>query len=496
MQWLHLQQKKQKVQFKIACTGTPVENTLSDLWCLFDFIQPGFLGALDAFSKSYRRPIESKTNEQLEAVSKLREIIAPQLLRRTKQDIASDLPKKIIVNNNEQTNRLEIQLSDYQRQLYIDGLNKLRNAGSENDARKRARLSFEILHFIKAVCAEPYCLPRTRFSPDNDGLNIHIINSPKIGWLIETLSSIKIKSEKVILFTELREVQNSLCHFLKEKFDLKPYVINGDTKSRQSLIDRFQAQDGFGVIVLSPLAAGFGLNIVKANHVIHFTRTWNPAKEAQATDRAYRIGAKKDVYVYCPTVVAHDFITFEAKLDDLMRKKMSLADDMLNGTGVDISMTDLTPEGPDGLGVADKALVINDIDHMDGETFEVVCKLLWSKMGYITKVTAKAGDGGVDVVALKNPNGALIQCKSSGINSNQLGWDAIKEVTGGAAKYQMIHPSVKFSKVAITNQYFNTSAIEQAKLNHVRTIQREELIDMIEEHQIMRSEFEDELLYI
>ena len=488
--------KKQKVQFKIACTGTPVENTLSDLWCLFDYIQPGFLGALDMFSRTYRRPIESKTDEQLGAISKLREIIAPQLLRRTKLDIASELPKKIIVSNNEQTNRLEIQISDYQRQLYIDGLNKLRKAGSEEDARKRARLSFEILHFIKAVCAEPYCLPRTRFIPDKSGLNVHINNSPKIGWLIDVLSEIKSKSDKVILFTELREVQNALCHFLKETFDLKPYVINGDTKSRQSLIDKFQAKEGFDVIILSPLAAGFGLNIVKANHVIHFTRTWNPAKEAQATDRAYRIGAKKDVYVYCPTVVAEDFLTFEAKLDELMRRKMSIADDMLNGTGVDISMTDLAPEGPDGFGVQDNPLGILDVDRMDGESFEVICKLLWNKLGYISKVTAKVGDGGIDVVALKNPDGVLIQCKSSGINSNQLGWDAIKEVTGGAAKYQMMHPSVKFSKVAITNQYFNPSAIEQAKLNHVRLIQRNELIGTLDEYQVMRSEFEQELIFL
>ena len=133
---------------------------------------------------------------------------------------------------------------------------------------------------------------------------------------------------------------------------------------------------------------------------------------------------------------------------------------------------------------------------MDGESFEVICKLLWNKLGYISKVTAKVGDGGIDVVALKNPDGVLIQCKSSGINSNQLGWDAIKEVTGGAAKYQMMHPSVKFSKVAITNQYFNPSAIEQAKLNHVRLIQRNELIGTLDEYQVMRSEFEQELIFL
>jgi len=488
--------KKQKVQFKIACTGTPVENTLADLWCLFDFIQPGFLGALDEFSRTYRRPIEAKTDEQLGAVNRLREIIAPQILRRTKLDIAKDLPKKILVTNNSNSMRLEVPLSNYQRQLYIDGLKKLRAVGSEEDARKRARLSFEILHFIKAVCAEPYCLPRTRFLPDDGGHEVHVQNSPKVGWLIQALSEIKAQQDKVILFTELREVQNALCHFLRENFGLKPYVINGDSKSRQSLIDKFQAKDGFDVIILSPLAAGFGLNIVKANHVIHFTRTWNPAKEAQATDRAYRIGAKKDVYVYCPTVVAEDFVTFEAKLDELMRRKMALADDMLNGTGEDISMTELTPEGPDGTGLRDSPLNMHDIDTMDGDSFEVACKLILGHKGYTSYVTEKiGGDGGIDVVALKNPEGILIQCKNSGVAGNQLGWDAIKEVTGGAAKYQMLHPGVKFSKLAITNQYFNSSASEQAKLNHVRLVQRDELEKMLAELSIMRSVFDEELLF-
>jgi SNF2 family DNA or RNA helicase len=112
-----------------------------------------------------------------------------------------------------------------------------------------------------------------------------------------------------------------------------------NANNRQRRIKKFQEMPGFGVIVLSPLAVGFGVNIQAANHVVHFTRTWNPAKEDQATDRAYRIGQNKDVYVYYPVVVANDFLTFDAKLDNLLNWKRELSTDMLNGTS-DLSPAD------------------------------------------------------------------------------------------------------------------------------------------------------------
>jgi SNF2 family DNA or RNA helicase len=135
-------------------------------------------------------------------------------------------------------------------------------------------------------------------------------------------------------------------HRIREHFGFSPVIINGSTKvgseggsnSRQALIDSFQVKQGFGVLILSTTAVGFGVNIQAANHVIHFTRAWNPAKEDQATDRAYRIGQQKNVYVYYPTVISSGFQTFEEKLDTLLENKRKLASDMLNGTGdIDIS---------------------------------------------------------------------------------------------------------------------------------------------------------------
>ena len=161
--------------------------------------------------------------------------------------------------------------------------------------------------------------------------------------------------EKAIIFCEFREIQRMLRHYVEQVFGFAPDIINGDTSaaakhvaSRQKRIKAFQAKPGFGVIILSPVAVGFGVNIQEANHVIHYTRNWNPAKEDQATDRAYRIGQTKQVYVYCPVVYADDFTTFEVKLDQLLSAKRALAGDMLNGTGEvtpgDFAIEDVIPD--------------------------------------------------------------------------------------------------------------------------------------------------------
>jgi SNF2 family DNA or RNA helicase len=162
--------------------------------------------------------------------------------------------------------------------------------------------------------------------------------APKIRWMLSTLQEISENREKVLIFCEVRDLQRMLQRVILERFCLLPEVINGDTAtntgsaaSRQKKLRAFQQQEGFGVMILSPLAVGFGVNIQAANHVIHFVRLWNPAREDQATDRAYRIGQTKDVFVYYPTVVAEDFVTFDAKLDELLERKRSLSDDMLNG---------------------------------------------------------------------------------------------------------------------------------------------------------------------
>lgn len=503
--------KKLKADFRIACTGTPIENSLADLWCLFDLVQPGLLGALEEFGKTYRRPIECETEEQKDALKRLQTAMAPQTLRRTKADIAADLPKKYFaLKRAAQTElefkstlgdeeRLEIALTAHQHILYKGGLKKLQDAARESNGRRRAQLSFGALHLMKAVCAEPYCLPGAKFLVDKSGRDTHLANSPKLSWLLDRLAKVKAAGEKAIVFTELREAQAALYYFLKDTFGIRPYIINGDSQGRQGYIDKFSARQGFDVIILSTLAAGAGLNVTAANHVFHFTRAWNAAKESQATDRAFRIGQERDVYVYCPTVVAEDFCTFEVRLDQLLKRKAGLAGttfgdsglaSMLNGTGKDVNLKDLVGDGGIGEVIPKRYLTMDDVDRLDGDGFETFCCLLWGKRGFQATVTPKkGGDGGIDVVALKGRDGELIQCKSS--KSADLGWDAIKEVTAGAARYQARFRGTRFRKVAVTNQSFTRSAVTQAEANQVDLITRSRVEEFLAAHPISNHELDD-----
>lgn len=506
--------RKLKAKFRVACTGTPVENSLVDLWCLFDFFQPGLLGSLEEFFKTYRKPIECKSAEQLQALCRLQSLIRPQTLRRTKKDIAADLPKKFFAVTGEslsdrllkpileEQDLLKVEITDHQRVLYKGGLRRLQEARQEKDGKRRGRLSFDALHFMKAVCAEPYCLPGKKFVPDPGGMDVHLQNSPKIAWMLDELETIKEKGEKAIIFTEIREVQGALHYFLRERFKLKPFIVNGDSENRQSYIDRFSANDGFDVIILSPLAAGAGLNVVAANHVFHFTRAWNPAKESQATDRAYRIGQERDVIVYCPTIVDtadNLYSTFEQRLDQLLKEKAALAstaidgDDlsqMLNGSAGDVGFTELMASGGPSIQTVPRILNIEDVDQLDGNSFETFSALLFSKQGYISQVTEKRqGDGGIDLIAISGGSGLLIQCKSS--QSSSIGWDAIKEVVGGSMRYQAKMPNVKFKKLAITNQRFNSTASEQAAFNHVELIDRKKIEQLLEKHRITDFELDE-----
>lgn len=322
--------KKQNARFRIACTGTPVENSLADLWCLFDFIQPGLLVPLNEFSRLYRRPIEAGTAEQKEAIDSLRALTAPQILRRMKCEVAS-LPAKI-----EDDACRNLLMSAEQVALYKSLAARAR-AVAELSGQGRGAAILSVLHRLRMACAHPESLMR------EDGrkrsLSEQVRLSPKLAWLLQTLEAIRKADEKVIIFTEFREMQRLIQQALLECFDIRASVVNGGTNvrsgggdTRQQIIDRFQQKPGFNAIILSTTAVGFGVNIQAANHVIHFTRPWNPAKEDQATDRAYRIGQVRDVRVYYPTVTSPHFETFEARLDALLADKRKLAGDMLNGS--------------------------------------------------------------------------------------------------------------------------------------------------------------------
>jgi SNF2-related domain/Helicase conserved C-terminal domain len=321
--------KKQNARFKIASTGTPVENTLTDLWCLFDYIQPGLLGSLKDFGDRYRRPIEAETEAEKARVGELRALIEPQKLRRTKAEVAKDLPFKIV-----DAGCRALPISARQRADYGRAVAQFKHG---DGARTALKNHLGLLLYLRTVCSDPR-------PPGPSSLNLQPLAeleqySPKMRWMLTQLARIKRRDEKAIVFCEFKELQRTIQRAIAERLGFVAEIINGDTSAaaetnnRQKRLRGFQQTAGFGVIILSPLAVGFGVNIQAANHVIHFTRTWNPAREDQATDRAYRIGQTKDVFVYYPVVVAQDFVTFDEKLDQLLEIKRKLSQDMLNGCG-------------------------------------------------------------------------------------------------------------------------------------------------------------------
>lgn len=488
--------KKQNVGFKVACTGTPVENTLADLWCLFDFVQPGLLGALNDFGQRYRKPIEARNDEERARVEELRTRISPQILRRTKTEVAKDLPQKIVVDDCRR-----LRLSTAQRNLYAKAIAdfKKRNDPSASVPFKN---HLGLLQYLRLVCTDPRRHGLTAFKPEP--LTEYRTKAPKLDWLLRQLERIKAKGEKAIVFCEFRNIQRLLQYYIEQVFNMRADIINGDTSaaasntaSRQKRIKAFQEKPGFGVIILSPVAVGFGVNIQAANHVIHYTRTWNPAKEDQATDRAYRIGQKKNVYVYYPVVTADDFSTFDVKLDQLLTKKRELASDMLNGSGdlapSDFEISDVVPSG-DAAGL-EELIDLNLALRMEWRHFEGLAAALWSKQGFdICYCTPGTNDQGVDVVAIAGDKGVLIQTKTSSIEHAKLGWETVKEVVGGEAFYRRRHPNVEFKKVGLTNQFFNRQAHEQAELNDVELIDQTKLVELLRRHPVTMMDLE-RLLY-
>ncbi len=485
---------RQNVGFRIACTGTPVENTLTDLWSLFEFCQPGMLGPLNDFGKNYRKPIEidARDIEGVERLAQLRLLIEPQLLRRTKAEVAKDLPSKIIVDSCRY-----LPISPIQRSLYAKAIEDFSKRNDPNFASP-FKNHLGLLQYIRLLCTDPRRYGLSVFKPEP--IKQYREASPKLDWLLKQLNEIKQKNQKAIIFCEFRNIQRLLQHYIRDQFDFDSDIINGDTSassrhelSRQKRIKTFQALPGFGVIILSPVAVGFGVNIQAANHVVHYMRTWNPAKEDQATDRAYRIGQKKDVYVYYPVVVSNDFTTFDEKLDRLLEYKRSLAGDVLNGcpdvTLADFSIDEIVPSGFEG--GLDDTVSLDVALQMDWRLFEGLAAALWAKQGFNNVYcTPRSGDNGVDVVAIKGNEGVLIQTKSSGIDGYKHGWDTVKEVIAGQAYYQRRHPGVKFELIGLSNQFFNTHAYENAFLNSVKLIGRDDLEKLLQQYSVRLIEVE------
>ncbi|BAQ62045.1 helicase [Geminocystis sp. NIES-3708] len=302
-------------EFRIALTGTPVENRLSELWSILQFLNPGYLGTQQFFQRRFTIPIEKFGDQH--SLQTLRSLVQPFILRRLKTDknIIQDLPEK-------QEMIVYCGLSSEQAQIYQNLVEESLEKINESQGIKRHGLVLTLLMKLKQVCNHPAHLLKEEkldFSP----------RSGKLLRLEEMLEEVVAEGDRSLIFTQFTEWGNLLQPYLKQKLGVEVMFLSGSTKreKRQEMVDRFQNDpQGPPIFILSLKAGGTGLNLTKANHVFHYDRWWNPAVENQATDRAFRIGQKQNVQV-------HKFVcsgTLEEKINDILENKKQLAEQTIN----------------------------------------------------------------------------------------------------------------------------------------------------------------------
>ena len=317
--------KSLKAEFKIAMTGTPVENRLTELWSIFDFINKGYLGSLREFQKRYAVPIEKF--KQTNRAEKLKLSISPFVLRRLKTDksVISDLPEKVVLDEY-------CYLSKTQAALYESTLNSIMGQIAEAQGINRRGMIFKLITALKQICNHPFQYKKSgEMTKDVSG---------KCDKFISVLDGILQNKEKSVVFTQYKEMGKILVPIVQNELSTTPLFFHGslNTAQREAMLKQFQEDDESKIMILSLKAGGTGLNLTNATNVIHYDLWWNPAVEDQATDRTYRIGQKNNVMVHRLITLG----TFEEKIDEMIKKKKELVN-MAVFEG-EKTITDLTDE--------------------------------------------------------------------------------------------------------------------------------------------------------
>ena len=309
---------------RIALTGTPVENHLGDLWSIFDFINPGLLGS----AKQFTRYVKGLADQTQNPYGPLRELVRPYILRRMKTDrsVIADLPDKTEVT-------AYCHLSRRQTALYGQAVEDLVRSLDNADGIQRKGIVLSTLMRLKQICNHP-----SQWLNDEDWAEA---DSGKLARLREIAEVVAARQEKMLVFTQFREATAALASFLEGVFGRPGLVLHGNTavKNRRDLVRTFQEDEAVPFFILSLKAGGTGLTLTAASHVVHFDRWWNPAVENQATDRAFRIGQKRNVLVH--KLVCRG--TVEEKIDAMIEAKQDLSDALLGGVG-EINLTEMTDD--------------------------------------------------------------------------------------------------------------------------------------------------------
>ncbi len=333
--------KSQNSMFRIAMTGTPVENRLLDLWNICDFIQPGLLGSAKEFSSRFESGAQEADQAQRQVLAdELRRNLSHDkpnayILRRRKIDKLEGLPSKHEFMRKS-------SLTAQQKQLHAQIISSLKSTNGKSGQHLKALQRLSKIYQHPAIDLEKVIDKPARH---------YIDGSEKLADTLSILHEIRSRREKVLVFALFTKMQLILKKVIEEEFGFPVNIVNGSvttsgagsgTSLRHKIIEAFESKPGFNVIILSPDVAGVGLTITGANNVIHYGRWWNPAKEAQATDRVYRLGQTRDVNVFYPISVADEFCSFDERLHSLLLAKRELANDFLMPTGsLDISESDL-----------------------------------------------------------------------------------------------------------------------------------------------------------
>ena len=459
--------KALKSEMVIAMTGTPIENSLMDLWSIMDFVLPNHLGESSIFKDRFIKKIKEaglNTEVRREAREELEKALAPVWLRRTKSEIykdSKDLPEIVHHDNSntgdESKNKHAVPMSARQEELYSHYALLYKNSG------------LVALRGMLSACAAPWLAEPIEFIWDNKKELFTLC--PKLEITIDILDKIRLNSDsdgkKVIVFANTRAIQGDLAYFISDwatkttgvRLEVEVYNGKAPAIKREKMLERFRSAVGFKVIIISPRAGGVGLNLTDANHVIHYTREWNPALERQATDRVYRLKQTRTVHVYYPTSLGRDpeRPSAEERLADLLREKRDLMDDFTISSEENSIEQEFHRRISSVRYEGDQIIESHMISSLNPRDFEAyVACVLEKALNFETYVIGQANDKGVDVIAFGKDRNLLVQVKHSSVGRDA-GSKSIQEIRGAKSHYEHMSNQL-FDLAAVTNTNFSIGA--------------------------------------
>lgn len=484
-------------KFRIACTGTPVETRLLDVWNIMDYLQPGkLLGSSSEFSKKYEQPINDNVDQLDQILESLRHRLhfgkpTSFIMRREKTQALKGLPIKI-------DRIVECDLSEEQIEKHMNIIERAKVGGKDN--HRFALLS----EFMKL-----YQYPLLNDLNHHQSLNYEqkIVLCPKLEKLICILDEIKQNGEKALIFTRSINMQHIIAEIIFERFRQKVDIINGASSkretetakdSRKAMLQRFRSEPKRNFIILSPEVAGVGITLVEANHVIHYGRWWNPAKESQATDRAYRIGQERDVNVYY--LIAKDplkrFVSFDEKLHNLIERRKKMANDFLTPMPTEKDLeTELIKDVvdcPNDIIEFNRYICEQDLSPISWDRFEALIAVLEEKEGHYTILTPLTSDMGIDIVSIHNQRIRLIRCVKI-MDSGDIDPNVMNDIKNASDTYKYRFLEGQFydvTMVLVTNANAQSKIQKEFKKNGIDTIWATQLKDLLKKHKCTQSEID------